>query len=834
MGIRHKKTHFARTVVRLRKKLHLDRPPIKIGSRIKITWFKLVCGIIFAVLALALVLSHTSQYFNNTDLSASSGIILFVISIALSLLIGASMVFTIDFSGKAARPVSVVFYLLTPVILACMTECMQGINIWNWSFQTLALNYLMFFLFLSIAAVFAGRFREPIIAVTIVVFCFSFAAALILEFRGTPLMPADLATISTGLGVANGYHYHYSYYMIIGILIAWEMLILGFRMPKIRIRRRYHNIFRLVSLAIVIAVIVPFYTTSMAANAGIKPDFWNQTRGYKKTGTCFNFMLNTRYLIVSRPEGYDSSDISGFINNVIKSDTDDSGIFASAQDMQAANAAAEASSSNTSGGTETASDTTAANNTGNTGNNTGAVANTTDPATAAAAVISGQSQTADSTTDGTDTNLPNTGLDTPLAVQGSSTTNQPATSAKLKQGQMPNIIVIMNETFSDLRVLGKLSTNQDYMPFVRNLTKNTIKGNLYMPVNGAGTSNSEFEFLTGNSMAFLTGGSNAYELYIKNKLPSLARTLGDQGYSRTAYHTYYKESWKRNSVYPLLGFENFYAIEDILDTDTVNAYKNNDISFYDFQQRINEQHPGENVLLRRFVSDSYDYKVLEKMYEERNRNYPFFMFNVTMQNHGGYDLAYSNFNQQIQLTSTDKFYPKANRYLSLIYESDRALEELVNYFSQSSEPTMIVMFGDHQPSIEDEFVESLLGSSIDNLTVSQNQKRYITPFIIWTNYSSQSGYIDKMSVNYLSTLVLQQAGLKTTTFNDYLSAMYRRMPVIDTTGYITSDNKYYTYDDSTKYTDLLDQYKKIEYNYLFDQINKDIGQFCINSDDLSN
>ena len=105
--------------------------------------------------------------------------------------------------------------------------------------------------------------------------------------------------------------------------------------------------------------------------------------------------------------------------------------------------------------------------------------------------------------------IPNTGLDTDLAVRGTSDQDQPKTSAKKKKNQVPNIICIMNETFSDLRVLGEFATNKDYMPFTRSLTRNTINGNLYMPVNGAGTSNSEFEFLTGNTMAFLTAGSNA-------------------------------------------------------------------------------------------------------------------------------------------------------------------------------------------------------------------------------------------------------------------------------------------------------------------------------------
>ena len=218
------------------------------------------------------------------------------------------------------------------------------------------------------------------------------------------------------------------------------------------------------------------------------------------------------------------------------------------------------------------------------------------------------------------------------------------------------------------------------------------------------------------------------------------------------------------------------------------------------------------------------------MYENRDPSKPFFMFNVTMQNHGGYDVAYNNFQQQIKLTSTEEFCPKANRFLSLMYEADQAFAELVDYFSHVSEPTIILMFGDHQPSIEDEFVESLLGSELTELTVEQKQKRYVTPFILWANYNIDEGYIDRMSSNYLSTLLLQTAGIKTTQYNDYLSAIYSKLPVIDTTGYITADGTYHTYDETTEYTELLAGYEKVQYNNLFDNLMKHNDLFYITTE----
>ena len=138
------------------------------------------------------------------------------------------------------------------------------------------------------------------------------------------------------------------------------------------------------------------------------------------------------------------------------------------------------------------------------------------------------------------------------------------------------------------------------------------------------------------------------------------------------------------------------------------------------------------------------------------------------------------------------------------------------------------MFGDHQPSIETDFVEEVMGKKLEDLSLEEKQKRFVTPFVLWANYDIPEGYIDMMSSNYLSTLLLQTAGLETTQYNKFLSALYKQLPVIDTTGYIAADGRYYTYDDKTKYTDLLKAYEKIQYNDLFDAAGRHDDLFYLN------
>ncbi len=391
-------------------------------------------------------------------------------------------------------------------------------------------------------------------------------------------------------------------------------------------------------------------------------------------------------------------------------------------------------------------------------------------------------------------------------------------------GKTPNVICIMNESLSDLSVLGNISTNKDYMPFMRSLNQNTVKGNLYVPVIGAGTSNTEFEFLTGSSTAFLPIGSNAYTLYVDHDLPTNVKLMEDLGYSTTAFHPYFEANWNRIKAYDYIGFDEYYGVEALFDNDTIQLMHNK-ASSDKLTQAAENQYPDEKAMLRNYVSDTFDYQKIIEMYESKDPNKPFYIFNVTMQNHGGYETQHSNFTEEIYLTD-DKGnkrteYQRTNQYLSLIYESDKAFEALVAYFEQQEEPTVICMFGDHQPTIEADFVKETLGvDSLYNLTVEQTQSRYCTPFYIWANYDIEEKEIEKLSVNYLSSYLMDIIGMKMPIFNQYLLKLSTELPVIDTIGYIDAKGNYYTHNDKTRYTTLLKNYEKICYNYLFDQENK--------------
>lgn len=358
-----------------------------------------------------------------------------------------------------------------------------------------------------------------------------------------------------------------------------------------------------------------------------------------------------------------------------------------------------------------------------------------------------------------------------------------------------NLICIMKESLAELKTAGDFTTNTEYFPFMDSLEENTVRGSLCVPVFGSMTSNTEFEFLTGDSMALLPANSIAYQFNVKPDTYSMVSTLKDQGYYSVAMHPYPGENWNRVECYQNMGFDAFL-----------------DQEFYEGSQE-----------LRNYVSDEADYQKLIQVVEAKeNPEDKLFIFNVTMQNHGGYEGTYDNFEQEVWLTGEyEGKYPKTDQYLSLMKRSDQAFQYLVEYFSRIDEPTMIVMFGDHQPSVEDEFYDDIAGMPSSEITVQEHLMWYETPFIIWTNYSMPSEDMGRLGAVYLSSEVLWRANLEMTPYNRFLLAMKEDLPVVHFLGCYDREGTYYYWakaeSERCPYQDTVLDYEALVYNHSLDR-----------------
>lgn len=361
----------------------------------------------------------------------------------------------------------------------------------------------------------------------------------------------------------------------------------------------------------------------------------------------------------------------------------------------------------------------------------------------------------------------------------------------------PNIIIIMDEAFSDLRVFESgLNTNVPVTPFIDSLKENTVKGYALSSVLGGNTANSEFEVLTGHSMAFLPTGSVPYQQYLRGQSYSLAWLLRSFGYTTFATHPYLSSGWSRTSAYPWLGFQ---------------------------EMTFEEDYPHEN-LVREYVSDREMFQYLLDRLENKGDN-PAFLFGITMQNHGGYEYKGDNYEKTISLEGYNREYPKAEQYLSLIHETDKAVQELICGLQEFEEDTIVLFFGDHMPSIEYNLFNRLSGFTLDSLEGQMNQ--YTVPFFIWANFDIPEDTVEITSLNFLGNLLLEYAGVGQQGYHAALAEIRQVIPAVSANGYYSKTQGCYLPLDQAQgeEKEALRLYAMLQYNDLFDGKHRDEGLF---------
>ena len=506
-----------------------------------------ILGAVVGALTLGLVLLSVDEF---TSQEFAAKWILLAFALFCPFILAFFTVYNIRIkSDKFNKIWHFIFLALMPIVAMTMTEALNGIFVYDMTYLGFLANYIIIIIMYFIPFAIFGSFRIAYLSITPILFIFALAHSYILQFRGTPFLPMDFLSIGTAAGVANTYDYTPTYNIVLAFMIFVFIMIIGaktktpkYNLPTKIIGRTFMATFSSV-------ILILYFGTSVFANLGVRPDFWNQSRGYKNYGFVFSFFSNTKYLYKSKPNDYNPENVGDYVDDVTENE------------------------------------------------------------------------------------------------------EKPSVDNSYKK---PDIICIMNESLSDLSVLGELETNEDYMPFMRSLKENTIKGNLYVPVIGAGTSNTEFEFLTGHTTAFLPSGSNAYMLYVDEPIASLVSTVKAQGYSTYAMHPYFASGWKRTEVYRNFGFDLFDSIEDLFSPAVIQEYAKNGSDADYLEDMMRKAYPNDNVLLRQYVSDEYNYKKLIEDYESRDKSVPYFAFNVTMQNHGGYTTTSKNFEENIYATSVSE------------------------------------------------------------------------------------------------------------------------------------------------------------------------------------
>lgn len=363
--------------------------------------------------------------------------------------------------------------------------------------------------------------------------------------------------------------------------------------------------------------------------------------------------------------------------------------------------------------------------------------------------------------------------------------------AEAPTGDLPDILVIMNESYADFRRVGDLRTNISVTPFADSLHENTIRGFALTSIFGAKTANSEFEFLTGASMSYLPKGSVPYQMYIKDDTFSLARVLSSYGYDTATTHPYLSSGWSRTVAYPLLGFS---------------------------ESTFEDSYPYED-LIREYVSDREMYEFLLDRLDDQGEA-PLFLFGISMQNHGGYTYEGNNYTQTVFLEGYEGEYAEAEQYLTLLHESDSAMEYLLTALQERERKTIVLFFGDHFPNVGVGFFEELNGGPLD--TLESQMEKYTVPFFIWANYDIPEQEVELTSLNYLSRYLLEAADLPLSPYHQFLKELEEAIPAINALGYYSkSQGGYISLTDARDgEAEWLSRYAKLQYNHLSDAENK--------------
>jgi len=371
------------------------------------------------------------------------------------------------------------------------------------------------------------------------------------------------------------------------------------------------------------------------------------------------------------------------------------------------------------------------------------------------------------------------------------------TNSVVPDGAQPDVIMIMSEAFSDLRVYGDTTTSEDVLPYWDSLSgDNVIKKTLITSAYGGNTANSEFEVLTGMTMQFFASGTYPYKQYIRNDVTSVASILKEDGYDTMAVHPFDLTGWNRENVMPLLGFDSFVG-EDVF-TDALR-YRN-------------------------YISDESAYRYIIDQYEERKAaepDTPLFAYLISIQNHGGY-ASYASLPYSVTTDSQMK-YPQANQYYSLLRLSDDALKMLISYFETVDRPTVIILYGDHQPNLTDNYM-NFLKSEADGDANQQALTRYKSQILVWANYDISDSDLAQIkesyiSTNYVSAYLSDILGVQRTPFQQFLLSMHEDIPALDENYIVAGDGTVYSAKSSTLPEDIsmwIDLYRKYQYYELYD------------------
>jgi phosphoglycerol transferase MdoB-like AlkP superfamily enzyme len=300
----------------------------------------------------------------------------------------------------------------------------------------------------------------------------------------------------------------------------------------------------------------------------------------------------------------------------------------------------------------------------------------------------------------------------------------------------PDIVQVLEESTFDPSNYTNCNVPRCRVAMFRPDARTRAHGALRVHTFGGGTWVSEFAALTGMPQdIFGPGGMYAPYVLAPNVHDALALQLQRLGYLTIGVYPTGASFINGRNAYRAYGFDHLYGADDL----SLEEWEESDAQMFAAAKRI------------------YD--------KLRKPGQPVFIMILTLNQHGPHDhqpmdklpLPYRNLLRGLAPGTALNF----DTYLSRLHDSDVAMRGLEHAFLDRAEPTVLVHFGDHQPSFNGD-IRKLARALPPAL---QPYRDYLTYYMVKSNFAGPPlPTYPMLDIAFLPSMVLQAAGVPTDAY----------------------------------------------------------------------
>ena len=587
--------------------------------------------------------------------------------------------------------------------------------------RNLVFLYNSLIVFASLLLVYTVRRRALLRTVISVFWLFlGIINGCILAKRVSPFSFTDLKMVGDLFTMQSNYFTAGEAILVIaGVsLVLLFLVVLWFKGPKFQ--GKTHRVFGLAMTAAVV-MMIPTVTDAAVSNNILTNYFENLAQGYKDYGFVYSFSSSVLDRGMSTPSDYSEEAVDAVLAKIGVEDTDTKLAQASAETEKN-------KASSDQGQTEE--------------RKTGTEASETD---ASGLLIKGEMQAAF---------VPEESVKTAAAREDGQADGQTEASVgdtgKTQTGVTaghPNIICILLESFIDPELVNFLELSDEVVPNFHKLYQNYTSGYLEVPVVGAGTANTEFEILTGMGMQFFGLGEYPYKTILKQtNCESIASDLSEIGYGTHVVHNNGGNFYSRRNAFSMMGFDTFTSKEmmDIREYTPLGTW------------------PKDEILIGE-VEKALDY----------TPDQPDFVYTITVGSHGDYPQEKVLDDPEIQVSGVEDegMHYAWEYYVNMVHETDKFIGDLIEMLSERDEPTIVVMFGDHLPTMGLEESDMKTGTLFKTQYATWNNFGLAKSDKSMTAYQLMADTLDSLDIHNGTMFRFQQNRYKYATEDEYQNAM---------------------------------------------------------------